>query len=105
MEAYAIIDVAGQQCRITAEAVLRVPRLEAEVGSEVTLDHVLLLSDGKKVHVGTPYVEGKAVQAEIVGHGKDAKVTVYKKKRRKNYRRKRGHRQMFTEILVKALPK
>ena len=105
MEAYAIVDVSGQQCKITAEAVLRVPRLDAEVGSKVKLEQVLLLSDGKSVHVGKPYVEGKLVHAEVMGHGRDEKVIVFKKKRRKKYRRKRGHRQLFTEIRVEALPK
>jgi large subunit ribosomal protein L21 len=83
---------------------VRVPRLDAEVGSKLSLDKVLLLSDGKKVAVGQPHVSGKAVQAEVVRHGRDAKIVVFKKKRRKNYRRTRGHRQGFTEIKIKALP-
>jgi large subunit ribosomal protein L21 len=105
MENYAIINVAGSQCKVTAEAIIRIPAMDAEVGSKVTLDKVLLLSDGKKLQVGTPYVEGKEVQAEVVRHGRDKKITVFKKKRRKNYRRTRGHRQHFTEIKIGALPK
>jgi large subunit ribosomal protein L21 len=104
MERYAIVDVAGSQCKVTADALVRVPRLDAEVGSKLSLEKVLLLSDGKKVAVGQPHVKGKAVQAEVVRHGRDAKIVVFKKKRRKNYRRTRGHRQGFTEIKINKLP-
>ena len=105
MDRYAIVDVAGHQCKVMPEAVFRVPKLEAEVGSKLSLDRVLLVSDGKKVMVGQPYLQGKAIECEVVGHGRDKKVIVFKKKRRKKYRRTRGHRQHFTEILIKALPK
>ena len=105
MESYAIVNIAGQQVKATADAVLRVPRLEAEVGSKVDFDRVLVLSDGKKVQVGQPLVAGKKVKAEVVRHGRDAKIIVFKKKRRKNYRRTKGHRQDFTEVRITALPK
>ena len=97
---YAIVSIGGFQFRATPNAVLRVPRLDTEVGSEVTLDRVLLLVAGETIQVGQPFVEGTALKAEVVRHGKDVKVTVFKKKRRKKYRRKNGHRQMFTEIRV-----
>ncbi|UCG51474.1 MAG: 50S ribosomal protein L21 [Candidatus Latescibacterota bacterium] len=105
MESYAIVDLDGCQCKVTADSTIRVPRMAAEVGAEVSFDKVMLWSDGKAVHVGTPYVEGKAVQAEVVRHGKTSKIIVFKKKRRKDYRRTKGHRQDFTEIRIKALPK
>lgn len=95
---YAIVNIAGYQFKATPNAVLRVPRLDAEVGGEIKLDQVLLWSDDKSVEVGKPYVEGKALRAEVVRHGKDKKIIVFKKKRRKKYRRKNGHRQQFTEI-------
>jgi large subunit ribosomal protein L21 len=98
---YAIVSISGFQFRATPNAVLRVPRLDAEVGGEVTLDRVLLYSGGDTVEVGQPFLEGRKLQAEVVSHGRDVKVTVFKKKRRKKYRRKNGHRQMFTEIRVK----
>jgi large subunit ribosomal protein L21 len=104
MEKYAIVDVVGHQCKMLSEQVLRVPRLTAEVGSRVTFDKVLMVSDGKKIALGRPYLDGKTVEGEVVRHGREATVLVYKKKRRKNYRKKRGHRQGFTEILVRALP-
>ena len=99
---YAIVDIGGQQFKATPDAVLRVPKLEAEVGGEVTLDRVMLWSDDKSVEVGSPFVEGKSVQAEVVRHGKDKKIIVFKKKRRKKYRRKNGHRQQFTELKLKG---
>jgi len=105
MSNYAIVNVAGEQCKVTPDEVVRVPKLEAEVGKKLSLDQVLLLSTGKTVTVGQPYVAGKAIQAEVVRHGRDRKIIVFKKKRRKGYRRTRGHRQQFTEIRVMAFPK
>jgi large subunit ribosomal protein L21 len=102
MIVYAIVDIGGRQFKATPDAVLRVPKLDAQVGGEVTLDRVMLWSDDKAVEVGNPFVEGKAIQAEIVRHGKDKKIIVFKKKRRKKYRRKNGHRQQFTEIRLKS---
>lgn len=98
---YAIVKIGGFQYRATPNGVLRVPRIDSEVGTELTLDNVLLYSSGDSVEVGTPVVEGKALKAEVVRHGREDKVTVFKKKRRKKYRRKNGHRQLFTEIRVK----
>ena len=95
---YAIIDIGGQQFKATPNSVLRVPLMDAEPGSAVTLDRVMLWADGENVEVGRPFVDGKSVQAEVVRHGKADKVIVFKKKRRKGYRRKNGHRQQFTEI-------
>ena len=105
METYAIVDVDGCQCKVTADEIIRVPKMTADVGAEVSFEKVMYLSDGKNVVVGTPYVEGKKVQAEVVRHGRDSKIIVFKKKRRKDYRRTKGHRQDFTEIRIKALPK
>jgi large subunit ribosomal protein L21 len=105
MDRYAIVDVAGHQCKVLPDIAFRVPRLSVDVGSKVSLDKVLLVSDGKKVAVGQPYLEGKAIEGEVLRHGRDKKIIVFKKKRRKKYRLTRGHRQQFTEIVVKALPK
>ncbi len=103
MDGYAIVDVAGHQCKVIPDIAFRVPKLDAEVGSKVSLDKVLLVSDGKKVAVGQPYLEGKTIECEILRHGRDKKIIVFKKKRRKKYRVTRGHRQDFTEIVVKNL--
>jgi large subunit ribosomal protein L21 len=99
---YAIVDIGGRQYKARPEDVLRVPKIDAEVGGDVTLDRVMLWSDDSSVEVGSPFIEGKSIQAEIVRHGKDKKVIVFKKKRRKKYRRKNGHRQQFTEIRLKS---
>jgi len=99
---YAIVDIGGRQFKATPEAVLRVPKIDAEVGGEVTLERVMLWSDDKSVEVGSPFVDGKSIQAEVVRHGKDKKIIVFKKKRRKKYRRKNGHRQQFTELKLKG---
>ncbi len=103
MDGYAIVDVAGHQCKVIPDIAFRVPKLDADVGSKVSLDKVLLVSDGKKVAVGQPYLEGKTIEGEVLRHGRDKKIIVFKKKRRKKYRVTRGHRQHFTEILVKSL--
>jgi len=95
---YAIVNISGRQFKAEPDAILRVPRLETEVGAEVTIDKVLVWSDGSTTEFGQPFVDGKALKAEVLRHGKDKKVIVYKKKRRKKYRRKNGHRQFFTEI-------
>jgi len=97
---YAIIESGGLQFRVERERKLRIPKLEAEVGSLVSLSNVLMVSDGKLTLIGTPYLEGAQVRATLVGHGKHDKVLIYKYKRRKNYRRKRGHRQDYTEIMI-----
>lgn len=100
---YAIFKAGGQQFRAEQGRTLRIPVMEAELGSKVTFDEVLLTSDGKKVVAGQPTVKGAKVEAEVVGHGKDEKIYVFRFKRRKNYRRKTGHRQQFTEIKVTGL--
>ena len=97
---YAIFKAAGQQFRAEKGLVLRVPLITGDPGSKVTFDDVLLSSDGEKVRTGQPAVKGARVVAEIMRHGKDDKVTVFKFKRRRNYRRKQGHRQQFTEIKI-----
>lgn len=103
METYAILKVGGRQFKVTPDALVRMPKMAAEVGAEVSLDKVMLVSDGQKVEVGAPYVGGKTVTAEVVRHGKDPKALIFKKKRRKDYRKKTGHRQLFTEVRIKAI--
>ncbi len=97
---YAVVDINGFQYRIEKGETLRVPKYDLEVGAKVTLSDVLLLTDGERVEVGTPFVNGAEVEATVVGQGKDKKVIVFKKKRRRDYSVKRGHRQDFTEIVV-----
>ena len=100
---YAIFRAGGQQFRAETGRRIRVPLIEGNPGDKLTFDEVLLTSDGDSVKAGTPLVKGAKVAAEIVDHVKDRKVTVFKFKRRKNYRRKTGHRQRYTEIEIKSV--
>lgn len=97
---YAIFSSGGQQFKAEPGRTLRVPRLEAEPGSKVTFDRVLLASDGKEVQAGTPVIKGAKVTAEVVRHGKDKKVRIFRFARRTGFRRHAGHRQEFTEIKI-----
>lgn len=101
---YAVFETGGKQFRAEPGARIRIPSLETEPGESVTFDHVLLAGDGEdNVQVGTPTVEGASVKAEVIRHGRGDKVIVFKRKRRKGYRKKQGHRQNFTEIRVEAV--
>jgi large subunit ribosomal protein L21 len=97
---YAIFRTAGKQFRAEPGRTLRIPQVSAEPGSTLTFNEVLLSSDGSVVKAGTPLVSGAKVVAEVVKHGKDKKIVVFKFKRRKNYARKQGHRQGFTEVRI-----
>lgn len=108
---YAIIKTGGKQYRVEPNSVLKVERLEAEAGQTVNFDKVLLVNDGKSVKIGNPALAGEVVKAEVLENKKDKKVLIFKKKRRKNYQRKKGHRQHLTVVRiteiggVKAAPK
>jgi large subunit ribosomal protein L21 len=97
---YAIIRSGDKQFRVEPGKTIRIPSLTAEVGETVTFDEVLLASADGAVQVGAPTVDGAAVTGEVVAHGKGEKIIVFKWKRRKNYRRKQGHRQKFTEVRI-----
>jgi large subunit ribosomal protein L21 len=97
---YAIFRAAGKQFKAEKGKVLRLPLLTAEAGAKITFDEVLLSSDGETIKAGTPLVKGAKVTAEVVGEGKEPKIYVFKFKRRKNYRRKTGHRQGYTEVRI-----
>lgn len=99
---YAVVKTGGKQYRVQQGDRLKVEKLPGEVGASVTLDEVLMLG-GEKVIVGKPRVEGAKVTAEIVAQGRAKKIIVFKFRRRKNYRRKRGHRQPFTELLITGI--
>ena len=97
---YAVFQTGGKQFRAEPGDRLRVPCLEADPGETVTFDRVLVASNGADVSVGAPLVDGASVTAEVLRHGRDKKVVVFKRKRRKGYRLKKGHRQGFTEVRV-----
>lgn len=98
---YAVFESGGKQFRAEPGLRLRIPALAAEEGSTVTFERVLITggADGEP-EVGTPTVEGAAVRAEVLAHGKDRKLIIFKRKRRKGYRKKQGHRQKFTEVRI-----
>src|SRR5437899_7924822 len=100
---YAIFRTAGKQFRAEPGHTVRIPSVQAEPGAKLTFDQVLLGSNGKVVKAGTPLVSGAKVTAEVVKHGKDKKIVVFKMKRRKGYARKQGHRQGFTEIKIDSV--
>ena len=97
---FAVLDILGQQFKVSENNKYYVPRLTQEPESEITFDKVLLLSDGKETKVGNPVVEGAKVTAKVLEHLKDDKVLVFKKKRRKAYQKLNGHRQQLTRIEV-----
>lgn len=100
MAAYAIIETGGKQYRVEEGNILDVERLEEEAGSEVEIGRVLAVSDGSALNVGSPLVDGSAVTAKVVEHLRGKKVVSFKKKRRKGYTRKKGHRQELTRIEI-----
>ena len=95
---YAIINISGKQYKATSGTRLKVPKQDGETGTSLTFDKVLLISDGKNTELGEPVLKGASVTGTIIEHGRNKKILVYKKKRRKGYQRKNGHRQWFTEI-------
>ncbi len=97
---YAVVDIAGQQVKVEEKATYYVPKLKEDVDKSVTFDNVLLFSDDKTTTVGTPSVKGATVKAKVLEHLKDDKVIVFKKKRRKSYKVKNGHRQQLSKIEV-----
>ena len=100
---YAIVEIAGQQFKVVKDQKLFVHRLEDKEGSKVTFDNVLLLANDEKVSVGAPAIDGAQVGAKVLNHLKGDKVIVFKKKRRKGYRVKNGHRQSLTEIQIESI--
>ena len=100
---YAIVEIAGQQFKVAKDQKVYVHRLQGEEGSSVSFDKVYLLDDGTQVTIGASAITGASVEAKVVKHLKGDKVIVFKKKRRKGYRVKNGHRQSLTEILIQSI--
>ncbi|MCZ6917347.1 MAG: 50S ribosomal protein L21 [Gemmatimonadetes bacterium] len=101
--AYAIFQAGGHQFRAEKGESIKLELMDGEPGTKVTFDQVLMTGDGDKIKTGKPTVKGASVTAEIVEHGKHPKIYVFKFKRRKNYRRKTGHRQKYTEVKITSL--
>jgi large subunit ribosomal protein L21 len=100
---YAIVKINGIQTRVTPDEVVSVPRLSGEPGDTLTFDQVLLLADGDKISFGQPFLKGASLTAEVVEHVRGPKLKIFKFKRRREYRRRRGHRDEITRIRVSAI--
>jgi large subunit ribosomal protein L21 len=100
---YAVIRTGGKQYRVAEGQMLQVEKLPGEPGQAITFDEVLLVGGGDKPKVGRPLVKGASVKAEIVDQGRDKKIIVFKLRRRKNYRRKAGHRQPYTQVKITGI--
>jgi large subunit ribosomal protein L21 len=100
---YAIVEIAGQQFKIEKDQKLFVHRLQEEEGASINIDKVLLLGNGDNITLGAPAIEGAFAEAKVLGHLKGDKVIVFKKKRRKGYRKKNGHRQYLTQIQISTI--
>ena len=100
---YAIVDIAGKQYKVSEGDKLKVASLNQKTGSGISFDKVFLTDNGKSIIVGTPSIRGANVSATIIEHGRDRKILVYKKKRRKGYQRKNGHRQGFTLLEINKI--
>jgi large subunit ribosomal protein L21 len=100
---YAIVEIAGQQFKVSKDQRVFVHRLATEEGNKVSFDKVMLLDDNGTITIGAPAIEGASVEAKVIQHLKGDKVIVFKKKRRKGYKKKNGHRQSFTQIVIEGI--
>jgi large subunit ribosomal protein L21 len=100
---YAIVTIAGQQFKVEKDRKVFVHRLDAEEGASLEFDQVLLVEDGANISIGAPVLEGAKVTAKVLAHVKGNKVIIFKKKRRKGYKKKNGHRQSFTQIQIEGI--
>jgi large subunit ribosomal protein L21 len=100
---YAVIKTGGKQYRVAPGEKLKIEQIPADVGSQITLDQVLMVAEGESVKVGNPLVSGAKVTATVVSHGRGEKVRIFKLRRRKHYQKTQGHRQNYTEIRVDAI--
>jgi large subunit ribosomal protein L21 len=100
---YAIVEIAGQQVKVAKDQKVFVNRLPVEEGKKVSFDNVLLIGDGDKITIGAPAIDGAQIGAKVVKHLKGDKVIVFKKKRRKGFRKKNGHRQYLSEIVIESI--
>ncbi|MCL2876884.1 MAG: 50S ribosomal protein L21 [Betaproteobacteria bacterium] len=100
---YAVIKTGGKQYRVAAGEKIKVEQIPADVGSQITLDQILMVGEGESVKIGTPVVTGAIVTASVLSHGRHDKVKIFKMRRRKHYQKHQGHRQNYTEIRIEAI--
>jgi large subunit ribosomal protein L21 len=100
---YAVIKTGGKQYRVAAGEKIKVEQIPAEVGTEITLDQVLMVGEGESVKIGAPLVSGATVTAKVLAQGRGPKVEIFKMRRRKHYQKHQGHRQGFTELEISSI--
>ena len=100
---YAVVKTGGKQYKVAAGEKLKIEQIPADVGAQVTLDQVLMVSEGESVRVGQPMVAGASVLATVVAHGRGEKVKIFKMRRRKHYQKHQGHRQNYTELRIDSI--
>jgi len=100
---YAVIKTGGKQYRVSAGNKIKVEQIPADVGSEITLDQILMVGEGESVKIGSPVVAGAAVKATVLSHGRHDKIKIFKMRRRKHYQKHQGHRQNYTEIRIDGI--
>ena len=100
---YAVVKTGGKQYRVAPGEKLKVEKIVAEVGAEVTLDQVLMVGDGDNVRLGQPVLAGATVKATVVAHGRGEKIDIFKMRRRKHYQKHQGHRQSYTELRIDSI--
>lgn len=100
---YAVVKTGGKQYRVSEGDLVKVEKIDGETGNTIELNEVLMVADGENVEVGTPVLPSACVVGEIVKHGKAKKIIVFKSKRRKGYRKKQGHRQIYTNLRIKEI--
>ena len=97
---YAVIKSGGKQYKVAAGEKLKIEQIPSQIGEKISLDQVLMVSQGDKVSIGSPLVNGAVVSATVLGHGRADKVKIFKMRRRKHYQKRQGHRQNFTEVVI-----
>ena len=102
---YAVIKTGGKQYRVVAGEKIKVEQIPADVGSQITIDQILMVGEGEAVKIGTPVVSGASVTASVVSHGRHDKIKIFKMRRRKHFQKHQGHRQNYTEIRIDAISK
>ncbi len=100
---YAVIKTGGKQYRVSAGQKIKVEQMPVDVGSEITLDQILMVGEGESVKIGTPVVDGASVKATVLSQGRHDKVKIFKMRRRKHYMKRQGHRQNYTEIRIDTI--
>ncbi len=100
---YAVVKTGGKQYKVAKGDVIKVEKLDADVGAEIDIPEVLMVMNGENIQVGNPVIDNAIVRAKVLEHGKAKKVIVFKKKRRKGYKKKRGHRQLYTALEIQDI--